>query len=317
MSRDNKDKLQQVDQRDKVEEKRIKKSIQDRKEREKQIKKKRNLRLALLCSFFSIIVILGAAFIIIHSISDKEELRDNGIAAFNEGKYDEAISDFTASLEQDQWFSNKMDDDTRLYLAAAYMRTDSYEEASLVYQKLKERNFSSISNDTLDEMISLANALNDTKTGNISENNYNKLIDEYNRGNKSIALYLGSYYEQKQDYENMETYYKDYISNFGVNTYIAYQLSTYYLAKDDLDSAIDMVNKGLESYEDLYKDMVLYNDIVISERQHDYETALSKAEKLINNYPNNETYKKEYDFLYSRVNINTEPVHTEGDEVTD
>ena len=59
MSRDNKDKLQQVDQRDKVEEKRIKKSIQDRKEREKQIKKKRNLRLALLCSFFSIIVILG------------------------------------------------------------------------------------------------------------------------------------------------------------------------------------------------------------------------------------------------------------------
>ena len=161
MSRDNKDKLQQVDQRDKVEEKRIKKSIQDRKEREKQIKKKRNLRLALLCSIFSIIVILGAAFIIIHSISDKEELRDNGIAAFNEGKYDEAISDFTASLEQDQWFSNKMDDDTRLYLAAAYMRTDSYEEASLVYQKLKERNFSSISNDTLDEMISLANALND------------------------------------------------------------------------------------------------------------------------------------------------------------
>ncbi len=294
MSRDNKDKLQQVDQRDKVEEKRIKKSIQDRKEREKQIKKKRNLRLALLCSFFSIIVILGASFIIIHSISDKEELRDNGIAAFNEGKYDEAISDFTASLEQDQWFSDKMDDDTRLYLAAAYMRTDSY-----------------------DEMISLANALNDTKTGNISENNYNKLIDEYNRGNKSIALYLGSYYEQKQDYENMETYYKDYISNFGVNTYIAYQLSTYYLAKDDLDSAIDMVNKGLESYEDLYKDMVLYNDIVISERQHDYETALSKAEKLINDYPNNETYKKEYDFLYSRVNINTEPVHTEGDEVTD
>lgn len=315
MSRDTKDK--QVDRRQEIEEKRIKKSIQDRKEREKQIKKKRSMKLAILCSFFSIIVILGAAFIIIHSISDKEELRDHGIAAFNEGNYTEAINDFTASLEQDQWFSNKMDDDTRLYLAASYMRTDSYEDAVLVYEKLKERNFSSISSDSLDDMINLANALNETKNGSALESNYNRLIDEYNRGNKSIALYLGSYYEQKKDYKNMELYYNVYITNFGVNTYVAYQLSSYYLNEDNLDAASTMVTKGLEADDDLYRDMVLFNEIIIYEKQLDYETALAKADKLHTDYPNNETYKKEYDFLNSRVNIDTEPVHKESDDVTD
>ncbi|SEQ56260.1 TPR repeat-containing protein [Lachnospiraceae bacterium NE2001] len=303
-----------IDKRDEIEEKRIKRDINQRREREAQKKKKRNLKLAILCSIFSIIVILGAAFIILHCISDKEELRDNGIAAFNEGKYDEAINNFTASLEQDQWFSDNMDDDTRLYLAACYMRTDSYEEAVGVYEKLRERKLSNISDETLSDMIALANALNDTKNGNILDNNLNKLTDEYDRGNKSIALYLGSYYEQKQDYENMEKYYNDYIANFGVNTYIAYQLSAYYLRQGKLEDAISMVNKGLSAEDDLYKDKVLYNDIIISEKQLDYESALGKAEKLYKDYPNNETYKKEYDFLYSRVNIDTEPVHTEDDE---
>ena len=53
----------------------------------------------------------------------------------------------------------------------------------------------------------------------------------------------------------------------------------------------------------------MYNSIVLSEQKLDYETALEKATELIEEYPNNETYQKEYDFLYSRINVNTEPVH--------
>ena len=43
------------------------------------------------------------------------------------------------------------------------------------------------------------------------------------------------------------------------------------------------------------------------------EFATRKAESLVNKYPNEESYQKEYDFLYSRVNIDSNAVHTEGD----
>ena len=60
-------------------------------------------------------------------------------------------------------------------------------------------------------------------------------------------------------------------------------------------------------------DKVQFNDCIVSEKQKDFEGALGKVQSLVEKYPNDETYKREYDFLNSRININPEPVHTEGD----
>lgn len=299
--------------RETIEKNKIKKNIRDTKAQGRKAKRKRNLKLAILCTIFSIIVILGAAYVIIHCISNKENLRDAGIAAFNEGNYAEAISDFDASLSETQWFSAKMDDDTRLYLAASYMRSDKYDDALTIYKELEEKKTSVIDKESLKTYISLANALSACKEQNINETYIGYLQKEYDRGNTSMALFLGACYQMQGKYEEMETYYNAYKEKYGINTYIAYQLSTYYLNEEKLDLASSMVSQGLNASDDLYMDKVLYNDVIISEKNHDYENALSKITSLKDKYPNDEVYKREYDFLYSRINMNTEPVHTEGD----
>ena len=86
--------------RETVEKNKIKKNIRDTKAQGRKAKRKRNLKLAIFCTIFSIIVILGSAYVIVHCISNKESLRDAGIAAFKEGNYSEAISDFDASLNE-------------------------------------------------------------------------------------------------------------------------------------------------------------------------------------------------------------------------
>ncbi len=275
----------------------------------------RNVHLAVFCAVFTIIMILGTAFIIVHSISDKEKLREKGIEAFKGGSYNEAVNDFKASLELKQWFSERMDNDTNLYLAAAYMRSGEYQSAYNIYNELiLDNKATALSKDALNQLAELAAALDNIKNGDISEDTVNKLNTELERGNKSTYLFLGLCYQKMEKYDEMIDAFNNYSDNYGINTYISYQMSSYYLNIGDVDNAVTMINKGMTCGDDLYKDKVMFNDIVVSEIKLDYSTALDKASKLIKEYPENETYQKEYDFLYSRINMNEEPVHTKTDD---
>lgn len=304
-----------------VEKRRLQRDIQRKRERNRQLRRRRNRRIVIICSLFSIIIILTAIFIIVHSISDKSKLRDEGIKAFESGDYQTAIEKFNHSLNNEQWFSSKMDFDTGLYLSACYMRTGDYQKASANYKYMLDNYSSSsatVDEDKLTGFKLLADALEESGNGNISESTINQLKKELDDGNTSVSLYLGTCYQQMGEYEEMIKYYNMYIDEYGINTYIAYQLSAYYLDIDDTETASGIVNKGLNAGDDLYLDKVLFNDVIITEKSHDYAGALQKAESLVNKYPNEESYQKEYDFLYSRVNIDSNPVHTEGDaEVTD
>lgn len=294
-----------------VEQNRIEREVKETNAKGRRVRQKRNLKLSIICFFVSVAVILGTGYVVMNCISDKKELREQGIEAFNSGKYEEAITYFQDSINQQQWFSEKMDADTDLYLAAAYIRTGEYTAAGDIYKKYlySGSDKTSIGNVELDTLNNLAQALEYTKSGDMNEASIATLKSEYDRGNKSMAIYLGACYQQLGDYENMVKYFDEYSLEYGMNTYIAMQLSSYYIDKGNLETAITIINKGLSAGDDLYMDRVMYNSIVLSEQKLDYETALEKATELIEEYPNNETYQKEYDFLYSRINVNTEPVH--------
>jgi tetratricopeptide (TPR) repeat protein len=284
-------------------------------QRRKNSRHKRNVHLAVLCATFSIIVLLGTAFIVVHSISNKEKLREQGIAAFKAGSYNEAIADFKASIELRQWFSSKMDADTGLYLAAAYMRSGEYIQAYNIYNDfINDGNPTTLSKDTLNDMATLASALDNIQGGNITEATVESLNKELQRGNNSAYLYLGLCYQQMGKTDEMLDAFNKYIETYGINTYISYQLSSYYLGSGDVDTAVTYINKGLSCGDELYKDKIMFNDIVVSETKLDYATALDKATKLLADYPENDIYQKEYDFLYSRINVNDEPVHTKTDD---
>ena len=302
--------------RETIENRRLQRELRAKRARAREARRRRNIRVFFLCTIFSIVVIISSIVVIAHSISDKKEHRDKGIKAFNESSYEEALKEFNISINTEQWFSSKMDYDTELYIAACYMRQGEYAEASKQYKKLTDEYSSSktsLDRDTIMGMMFLADALEQANTGDISDATISQLKKEYEAGNVSMSIFLGTSYQQMGNYEEMVNYYTVYADKFGINTYIAYQLSAYYLDIGDNETATDYVNKGMNAEDDLYLDMLQFNDIIITEKNHDYVGALNKARALTEAYPDNETYKREYDFLDSRVNIDTTPVHTESD----
>ena len=302
--------------RETIENRRLQRELRAKRARAREARRRRNIRVFFLCTIFSIVVIISSIVVIAHSISDKKEHRDKGIKAFNESSYEEALKEFNISINTEQWFSSKMDYDTELYIAACYMRQGEYAEASKQYKKLTDEYSSSktsLDRDTIMGMMFLADALEQANTGDISDATISQLKKEYEAGNVSMSIFLGTSYQQMGNYEEMVNYYTVYADKFGINTYIAYQLSAYYLDIGDTETATDYVNKGMNAEDDLYLDMLQFNDIIITEKNHDYVGALNKARALTEAYTDNETYKREYYFLDSRVNIDTTPVHTESD----
>ncbi|MCR5214218.1 MAG: hypothetical protein K6E10_07360 [Eubacterium sp.] len=301
--------------RDLIEEKRIKRDIQKKKARSNTQRRKRAIRLAIFCAIFTIVVLLGSAYIILHMISSKESLREAGIAAYKEGNYQEATKNFIASLGEEQWFTEEMDEDTRLYLAAAYMYTGEYLKAADQYNTLLINESEILDKDTIEGYQGLAIALDTAGNGQMDDKTINTLNEEIENGNPSVAIILGGYYQSLGDYDKMLSYYQTYIDTYGINTYIAYQLSSYYLTLQDYDKAASYINQGLAASDDLYIDKIQFNEIVILEKNLDYQGAFDKISALFEKYPDNEIYKREYDYLNSRINFDTQPVN--GDEETE
>ena len=69
----------------------------------------------------------------------------------------------------------------------------------------------------------------------------------------------------------------------------------------DYEEALRQIHAGLQGADTTIAEELLYNEIVVYERQHDFVTALSKMESFINTYPGNSAARKEYTFLKSRV----------------
>ncbi len=301
------------EKRERIEEERIRREIQQKRAKSRAKKRKRAIRLAIICTVFTIVVILGTAFMVLHLLSDKEALREAGIAAFQEGNYEEAEKDFIASLGEKQWFTDKMDDDTRLYLAGCYMHTGEYIKARDQYSTLYSNGTKIMDENKLKGYISFANALDTAGNGHMDDTTINTLNTEIENGNTSVSIILGGYYQSQKDYDKMISYYDTYVKDFGINTYIAYQMSSYYIMNNDYEAASDYISRGLSAEDDLYMDKLLFNEAVLLEKNIDYQGAFDKISALCEKYPDNETFRREYDYLYSRLNIDTEPVNGDGE----
>lgn len=277
-------------------------------ERQKIKRRKRRKKLAVNYTIFTLIVAAFMFFILNNMISDKEELRKKGIDAYNNGNYSEAIEAFTASLNEEQWFTKNMDLDTRIYLGDCYLQLNQYGDAQAVYIELKSLNHGNYNEEYIDSLVGAASAMVDMENGNY-DSAAAYLTEAVNEGNTWMNLYLGACYEKQGDYGHMMACYHDYLLSYPMNTYIAYQISTYYLNAEDYSSAKDYIDKGLSAGDTAYLSFVKYNEIVYYEQILDYTTAFAKAKEYINAYPDNEAGRKEYDFLYTRINIDPEPVH--------
>ena len=233
----------------------------------------------VLIATFVIFIIM--VYIMFNMISAKKDRREEGIEAFNQGKYEDAAKSFTESIEKGQWFSRKMDIDTYFYLGDTYMRLGRFTEAKEAYHYIQY-------------------------FGDESDGNYDTAIEtlksEVDRGDSVAALYLGTCYEMMGDNKKMLESYEIYLKDNQLNSYLAYQISTYYLETGEIELAKAYIDSGLNA-DDEYRDKLLFNDVVYYEKI--INSALSNAQALKEAYPDVEEYQKEYDFLYTRVNIDT------------
>ncbi len=280
--------------------------LKERRKRELLRKKKQRFLVVNMVITFIILLVVGVLVLNIHS--DKKELRTEGIKYLNEGKYGKAEKAFTEALEEKQWFSTKIDNDIKMYLAECYMYRAEFTEANMIYIELQAKNTGDIDNNYLLKLIELSGALMKMQNKYYKEA-YPVLKENVEAGNKSINMYLATCYYNLEMYDEMVLAYKEYIADYGVNTYVAYQLATYYLSVDNYTDAEAIINSGLSANDDDYLTQVKFLEIVYLEKTNQYEQAWIKVNEYLKANPDSEAAKKERDFLDSRVNIDPTPVN--------
>ncbi len=282
--------------------------IMARREKQERI---REIRKILLLIIFTVLVLAFMIVVWIGFHSDKQKLRKRGISAYKSGRYEEAVRLFDEALDEKQWGSGDLDRDCRLYKAAALFHIEKYSEAERTYKEIIRGPHDEKDEIWLQSMVRLSAAMAALDVDNPDLSVLVPTLSEaVAAGEDELGLYLGAAYQAAGDKENMYQAYAAYAEKYGMTTYIAYQLSTYDLETGNLEQAEKDIQSGFDSGDQVYASMLLYNEVVLMEKRDpdNKEAALEKMKELLDMFPDNETFKKEYDFLYNRLNTDPTPV---------
>lgn len=259
--------------------------------------KARNYRGVLLILF--VCILIGAGVVFYFGItSSKSSYRDKGIASLNEGKLEESIDWFKKALSEKQWLAEDIDTDIRYYLAQDYIYVGDYENAAKQYEKLSNSNGNY---ERTIESQSISKALVSYSKGEY-EAALTDLLEAADNGYTELYAFVGSCYGMTGDYDNMKIYFDKYLENYEENTFIDSQFASAYINKGEYDKALEYVNKGLALEDETYRKQLRIDEIAYYELTSDYDKAFEKAKDYIDTYPDDEAGKREYDFLYTRVN---------------
>ena len=122
-----------------------------------------------------------------------------------------------------------------------------------------------------------------------------------NGGVPGAAALLGRVYMEEGDLSGAITVFRKCIEN-GSDTAAGYNgLALCAMESGDYDEALRNIRAGLTNGDKEISEQLLFNEIVVYERKHDFVTALSKMEAFIATYPANEEAQREYVFLQSRI----------------
>jgi hypothetical protein len=282
---------------------------QERINKRKKARQQRIKRLIITGLVILALIIAATAVVVVNCISDKEELREQGIAEFERGNYEKAEEYFQNSLNEKQWFSSSMDVDTRVYIAESALKRGDYPRAIELFTDLRDGENKYSNKDFLDGRIEFADAMDTFINKKDYTSAAGKLENLIAKGDTSLNIYLGACYANSGDAEKMMDSFNKYTDEYGMNSYVASQLASYYVGIGDNATAADYIQQGIYSGDDDYMYLLQYNQAVILERQRDYEGAFAIMSELHTVYPDNPDFEKEYDFLYSRINVDETPVH--------
>ena len=129
---------------------------------------------------------------------------------------------------------------------------------------------------------------------------YLALEEAKQKGGAEAYLYLGKAYEATGDYNYASSVYHDFISKEGANAKIYNQLGLCELAKGNYDKALEAFQLGMGVEDNEIMQTLKFNEIVAYEYLGDYTNAKMLIEQYVSTYPDDETAKRESEFLMTR-----------------
>lgn len=129
---------------------------------------------------------------------------------------------------------------------------------------------------------------------------YLALEEAREKGGAESYLYLGRAYEATGDYNYASSVYNNYLSKDSQNPEIYNQLGLCEMAKKDYQKALSAFQAGKEIENNEMLQALSFNEIVAYEYLGEYQKAAVLVDTYLQQYPDDETAKREQQFLSTR-----------------
>lgn len=209
-----------------------------------------------------------------------------GCVKLAEGDFDGAQADFDTAITKEPKNYDRM---IRIYMA---LEEYGYKEAGLVYlQNAMKENEKSISDY---DMGRICYYMGDYEN---ARGFLEKLKTTTDYG---AALYLGRTYEALGDYNYAASIYAGYAEYDQTKAEIYNQLGLCRMQLKEYDAALLAFQTGMNIEGNDMMQTLKFNEAVTYEYMGDYKTAASLMNSYLRSYPDDETAKREYEFLQTR-----------------
>ncbi|MCI8371313.1 MAG: tetratricopeptide repeat protein [Lachnospiraceae bacterium] len=127
-----------------------------------------------------------------------------------------------------------------------------------------------------------------------------EILEKCGKKEYQALFYLGAIYEQRGEYDQAVSYYNSYKDKKGL-TFGEYRtVAECMMKKGDYAAALELNHYMKESAGNSETKDLMFEEIVIYERSSDFASARTAAQAYVEQYPEDEEGKKEYEFLQTR-----------------
>lgn len=191
---------------------------------------------------------------------------------------------------------------------AVSLNPNDYELYLNIYEVYKEQNLSSNGGKYLEEALAIG--------GSDAEDLYQRgkiyyYLENYEKAKEQLAnaavqshgssiLLLSQVNIETNDIESAEQLAQQYLREIGETPQVYNVIALVYIAQENYDAALEQIQKGLALDMEEGKQDLLFNEIVVYEKKHDFQTAKEKAEVYMSMYPYDKQAEREYEFLSTR-----------------
>ncbi len=132
------------------------------------------------------------------------------------------------------------------------------------------------------------------------QNAYLDLEEAREKGGPESCLYLGRAYEATGDYNYAVNVYTGYLEKNEGNAEIYNQLGLCEMTRGEYRKALEAFQAGMQLENTTMMQTLAFNEIVAYERLGEYTQAYLLMGNYLNNYPDDQQARREYEFLSTR-----------------